>query len=192
MTPSLKAAACAAVLALAANLPAQAQQAPEHAGHAMPHSPRHGAHHSAGQPTAHPHSGHHAQAGRHGQDGLMLPGGGMLRGLNLSEAQRDRVFAILHAQAPQMRAQAREAKKAREALHELTLSAELDDARLKEMAERASRAGTDLAVMRARTHQALFKELTPEQQAQLKARMDERRQRGAPHRAGMHGAHHAG
>lgn len=188
------AAACAIALALTTSVASQAQQPPSQSasttGQSMPHGSPHGGRHHAGQPHHAPHAGHaghHARGGQHGHDGLMLPGAGLLRGLNLSEAQRDRVFAILHAQAPQMRAQTRDAQKAREALQQVALAGELDEARLQELAQRAARASTDLALLRARTHNALFKELTPEQQAQLKARMESREQRGGHHRAGMHG-----
>ncbi len=160
----------------------------------MPLGSPHTGRHQAGQPHHAPqagHGGHHARGGQHGHDGLMLPGAGLLRGLNLSEAQRDRVFAILHAQAPQMRAQTRDAHKTREALHQVALAGELDEAKLQELAQQASRASTDLAVLRARTHNALFKELTPEQQAQLKARMESRPQHSGHHRAVMHGMHSA-
>ena len=52
------------------------------------------------------HGGHHGcgDFSAHGGPGM---GGGMmsphLRGLNLSEAQRDKIFEIMHAQAPAMR-----------------------------------------------------------------------------------------
>lgn len=211
MKPHRIAAACAIALALTTSVASHAQQPPAQSpsttgqsmphgsAHGSPHGPAHGsAHggrHHAGQPHHAPHAGHaghHARGGQHGHDGLMLPGAGLLRGLNLSEAQRDRVFAILHAQAPQMRAQTRDAQKAREALHQVALAGELDEARLQELAQRAARASTDLALLRARTHNALFKELTPEQQAQLKARMESRQQHGGHHRAGMHDMASAG
>ena len=67
---------------------------------------------------------------------MMMPGAGILRGVNLSEAQRDRVFAILHAQAPQMRAQALEAQTARQALQQVALAGELDEAKLQDLAQR--------------------------------------------------------
>ncbi len=193
MKPHRIAAACAIALALTTSVASQAQQPPSQSpsttGQSMPHGSPHGGRHHAGQPHHAPHAGHaghHARGGQHGHDGLMLPGAGLLRGLNLSEAQRDRVFAILHAQAPQMRAQTRDAQKAREALQQVALAGELDEARLQELAQRAARASTDLALLRARTHNALFRELTPEQQAQLKARLDSREQHGGHHRAGMH------
>ncbi len=194
MKPHRIAAACAIALALTTSVASHAQQppvqSPSTTGQSMPHGSPHSGRHHADQPHHAPHAGHaghHARGGQHGHDGLMLPGAGLLRGLNLSEAQRDRVFAILHAQAPQMRAQTRDAQKAREALQQVALAGELDETRLQELAQRAARASTDLALLRARTHNALFKELTPEQQAQLKARVESRQQHGGHHRAGMHG-----
>ena len=183
MNPRLATAAIAATLCLTAVPLSFAQQPPMpgHGAHQMPNHPGHG------MPP-----GHQAQHGRHGGDGLMMPGAAMLRGLNLSQAQRDRVFAILHAQAPQLRTQMREARQARQALQQLALAGDLDEAKLQDAAQRASRAGADLAVLRARTQNALYKELTPEQQAQLKARMEHRGHRGGHPRADAHETHHAG
>lgn len=113
-----------------------------------------------------------------------MMGEGMLRGLNLSEAQRDRVFTIMHAQAPAMREQAKQVRKARQDLQALAMAGELDDSRLRAAADQASRAMADLAVLRARTHNEVFKVLTPEQQAQLRARIEQRQQHGlGPHRS---------
>lgn len=188
MKRSFSAAAVVAALTLAASTLSIAQQAPSAQGesamqpgqgpHAHPMQPGQGPGmrmqpgHGAGQhPGPHgPRAGH----GHPGPDGFAMPGAGMLRGLNLSEAQRDRVFNILHAQAPKMREQAREARNARRDLQQLSMAGELDETRLQAAAQRASRAMTDMAVLRARTHNAVFRELTPEQQAQLKARIEHR------------------
>ena len=170
-------AALAAVLAISISQPSVAQQQPmpgntpeaQHgaqSSHAMQH--RHGQH---GHPAGREHRGH---------EGLALPGARMLHGIDLTEAQRDTVFGILHAQAPKLREQAREARNARMELQTLTLAGELDETRLQAAAARASRSMTDLSVTRARTHNAVFKELTPEQQAQVRARL-ERRNQHAPH-----------
>lgn len=186
MNPRLATATLATALSLAA-IPlsfAQPPSAPGHDTQSMPHQHGHG---MQSAPGRHGQGGHSAQAGRHGGDGMMMPGAGMLRGLGLSEAQRDRVFSILHAQAPQLRNQMREARQAQQALQQLALAGELDEARLQEAAQRASRAGTDLAVLRTRTQNALYKELTAEQQSRLKARMEQRGQYGHPH-GGHHGS----
>lgn len=182
--------ALVAALALVASSGSIAQQPPS-APPTPAASSTSGAHH--GHPGAHHHHGGHAQHGaRHGGTAGMMPGAGFLRGLDLSEAQRDRVFSILHAQAPALREKAREARNAREAMHQLALAGELDESRLQEAAQRASRAMTDLAVQRARTHNAVFKELTPEQQSQLKARSEHRGHPGRHGRADLSGELHAG
>lgn len=188
MKRTLALSAFAAALALAASTGSIAQQPPSTTPAPGAHHGHHGAHHNAG---AHPHHGAR-HGGRHGNDGLMMPGAGFLRGLDLSEAQRDRVFSILHAQAPALREKAREARNAREAMHQIALAGELDETRLQEAAQRASRAMADLAVQRARTHNAVFKELTPEQQSQLKARSEHRGHSGRHGRAELPGAPHAG
>ncbi len=191
----LNTAALVAALTLASSPISFAQQpaAPGHEAHSMQHRHGHGMHSEHGRPG---HDGRSSHRGHHGGDGMMMPGAGMLRGLNLSEAQRDRVFSILHAQAPQLRTQMREARQARQALQQLALAGELDETKLQEAAQRASRAGADLAVLRTRTQNALYKELTAEQQSQLKARMERRGQHGGHHgnqpRAEGADMHHAG
>ena len=124
-------------------------------------------------PSAHAGHGHqHTQRGEGHGGGLMGPK--MLSGLNLSEAQRDRVFTIMHAQAPAMREQAKQVRQARQDLQTLSLSGEMDESRLRAAAQRASQAMADLAVLRARTHNEVFKVLTPEQQSQLRTRLEQR------------------
>lgn len=125
--------------------------------------------------SAHADHGQRRTAPGEGYGGGMM-GPKMLSGLNLSEAQRDRVFTILHTQAPAMREQAKQVRRARQDLQALSLSGELDESRLRAAAQRASQAMTDLAVLRARTHNEVFKVLTPEQQSQLRTRLEQRHQ----------------
>ena len=192
LAPSFAAMALALGGASIAQTPAPAgapitrpQTLPGHQGE--PHAIQRGEHHG-GQPGAYSHGpahgqAHHAHAGhRHGEhDGGMM-GKGMLRGLNLSEAQRDLVFSIMHTQAPAMREQTKQVRKARQDLQALAMAGDLDDSRLRAAADRASRAMADLAVLRTRTHNEVFKVLTAEQQAQLRARIEQRHQHG-------HGSH---
>ena len=122
--------------------------------------------HGAGM--MHRHGLHHAEPG-------LMP---MLRHLDLSEAQQDKVFAIMHAQAPQMREHGKALHKARTELRDLALSDKFDDARARALADTAARAQSEMALLRARTVQQIFALLTPEQRKQaleLKARFDERR-----------------
>ena len=183
--------------ALAAGGPSIAQTAAPSSGDQLtPQAPaattqnRHpGAHSAAMGHEHHPHArgDHHHR--RHGADQHRgdVMGRGLLRGLDLSQAQRDAIFAIMHAQAPVTRQQARQAREARQNLQQLALAGELDESRLREAAQRASQAMAELAVLRTRARHDVFKVLTPEQQAQVRTRLAQGRD-GA-HR---HGSHHHG
>jgi Spy/CpxP family protein refolding chaperone len=99
----------------------------------------------------------------HGVDGPMPP---FLRGVNLSDDQQDKIFTILHDQAPRMRLQARAAHKAREQLHQLATADKYDDAQAKELAEAGGKAETEIALMRAQADHEIVALLTPEQRQQ--------------------------
>jgi Spy/CpxP family protein refolding chaperone len=84
-------------------------------------------------------------------------------GLELSEAQEDKVFAILHAETPYLREQGKAAVKAREALHALASADQYDDAKAAALAREAATAEANIALQRVRTQQKLLAVLTPEQ-----------------------------
>lgn len=163
MNSRLRIAALAAGLSITTALAAGAfaQGAPAASG-ADRSEPPHGlAHHGAAMHPVHM-----------GAEGFGPMGRGLLRGLDLTEAQRDRVFGIMHAQAPALREQAKHLRQAQRELNTLALATELDEARLKAAVDRAARSMADMALLRTRTHNEVFKLLTPEQQAQLKARLE--------------------
>lgn len=85
------------------------------------------------------------------------------RGIELSEAQDDKVFAILHAQEPYLREQGKAAAKAHEALRALGSAAQYDDAKAAALAKDAATAMANIALQRVRTEQKLLAVLTPEQ-----------------------------
>jgi Spy/CpxP family protein refolding chaperone len=85
------------------------------------------------------------------------------RGLDLSEAQQDQIFAILHAEAPYLREQFKAAGKAREALHALATADKYDDAKAAVLARDAASADANIALQHVRTQQKLLAVLTPEQ-----------------------------
>ena len=95
----------------------------------------------------------------------------MLRGLNLTEEQRDKVFAVLHAQAPQLRAQAKEMRNARRELRALTLAEGFDEARAKALADTLSRSIAETALIRTRSANEIYQALGPEQRRQVQQRM---------------------
>ncbi|MGD9942330.1 MAG: Spy/CpxP family protein refolding chaperone [Burkholderiaceae bacterium] len=100
-----------------------------------------------------------------------------LRGLNLSEPQRDKVFEIMHASAPTIREQAKVLRQTREELARLPLSADYDQAKARALAERNAQAAAQLAELRARNMNEIYRQLTPEQQK----RVAERLARVGPH-----------
>jgi len=98
-------------------------------------------------------------------------------GLDLSDAQQDQVFAILHAEAPDLREQFKAARKAREALHALTTADKYDDAKAAALARELANAEANIALQHVRTQQKLLAVLTPEQrkkQAEEKTRHPQR------------------
>jgi Spy/CpxP family protein refolding chaperone len=83
--------------------------------------------------------------------------------VELNEAQQDKVFAILHAEAPYLREQGKAAAKAREALRALAGADKYDDAKAAALAKEAATAEANIALQHVRTQQKLLAVLTPEQ-----------------------------
>lgn len=164
--------------------------APDRPGE-MPHGHHHGgrthahAHHGSsghgrmhhGHPYQGPHHGHMGHMDRFqgaGADVAFGPGQGrgaaFLRGLRLDETQRDRVFEIVHAQAPALRAQVKALRTARMQLHETSLSGNYDQARAQSLAQAVGQAHAEIARLRAGSMQAIYQVLTPEQRRQIEQR----------------------
>lgn len=120
--------------------------------------------------------GRHDSPGREGA-GAFGHGAGFLRGIELTEAQEDKIFTIVHGQAPYLREQYKAEEKAMRALHELRDAAKFDDAAAGKLAQAAAQAHANITLQEIRTHQKVLAVLTPEQRKQL----DEREPRsGAP------------
>ncbi|MGB0126438.1 MAG: Spy/CpxP family protein refolding chaperone [Rhodocyclaceae bacterium] len=88
---------------------------------------------------------------------------GFLHGLDLNEGQRDKVFAIGHDQAPQLREKFKAVQKAKEDLRALVTSPQYDEAKAKSLADTEARAMAEIALLRARSEHAIYALLTPEQ-----------------------------
>ena len=95
---------------------------------------------------------------------------GHLRHLDLSEAQQDKLFAIMHAAAPQQRAQMKAERKAHEALRALGGSPRFDEARANAAARDLGQAIAAGAVLRARIESQVLALLTPAQREQMPSR----------------------
>lgn len=91
------------------------------------------------------------------------PGPPFLRGLDLTDAQQDKVFAVLHSQMPAARERMRDVQQARRQLDELTRSERFDDARARALADTIAHATADLDLLRARSEAQIWQVLTAEQ-----------------------------
>ncbi|MDZ5633433.1 Spy/CpxP family protein refolding chaperone [Janthinobacterium sp. GMG1] len=97
-----------------------------------------------------------------------------LRGMDLSEAQQDKIFAATYAQAPLLREQEKIAFKAHEQLRALAGSSAYDDAKASALASTAAQAMAKISLQQARLEQQLLAVLTPEQRQQAQQRQDSR------------------
>jgi Spy/CpxP family protein refolding chaperone len=107
--------------------------------------------------------------GRHG--GSMMN----LRGLNLTQAQRDQVFKIYHDQAPAVHEQMKQVQAAREQLNQLAAGDRFDETQARQAADAQAKALSNLAVLRAQTLYRVRELLTPEQRQQLDQRRNDHR-----------------
>lgn len=121
---------------------------------------------------------HHGdrKGGHHGHHGDKGPGM-MLRGIDLTEAQKAKVDELHSAAAPEIRAAMKEAFEARRALHELTVSGSFDEAKAREIAQKGADAMARASVLKAKTHSQVLATLTPEQRKQLADQAEQRKER---------------
>jgi Spy/CpxP family protein refolding chaperone len=126
---------------------------------------------AAGEPPME--ADHDRGPGGHGPGGPGpdMPFGRMpLHGLKLSDAQQDKLFAIMHAQAPERREHEKAIRKAHEALRELGRADKFDDAKAGALSRDLGQAVAAEALLRARTEAQALAVLTPEQREQLRQR----------------------
>jgi Spy/CpxP family protein refolding chaperone len=109
---------------------------------------------------------------RHPPEAMGLPPFGdmplppILHGIKLSEAQQDRVFALLHELAPRLREQAKIVRHSGEALRALALAPSFDEAQARALAQSEAKARAELGLLIARSDSQLLALLTPEQRQQ--------------------------
>lgn len=97
-----------------------------------------------------------------------------MRGLDLTDAQEDKVFAILHAQAPYLREQGKAHEKAERALDDMHDAGKFDDAAAVKLAQASAQAIANITLQHLRTEQKLLAVLTPEQRQKLQDRQPPR------------------
>ncbi len=105
--------------------------------------------------------------GRGHEGGPMM----QLRGLDLTDAQRDQVFKIFHEQAPAMHEQMKQLRNARRDLTQAAGGDRYDAARVQAAADAAGKAVTQIALLRAQTMRQVREVLTPEQRAKVMERL---------------------
>lgn len=114
-----------------------------------------------------------------------MPGMGMMRGLralDLSDTQKDKIFALMHAQGPAMYEGMKTLRGAREELRKLTQAERYDEAAVKALTEKTAKAMADMAQSHARTEHQVYQLLTPEQRKELASYQETRggMMRGGP------------
>lgn len=112
---------------------------------------------------------------------------GALRGLNLTDTQRDQVFQFMHEQAPQMREKMKVVRQSRDALEEMARTGSYDEAKVKTLTETSAQAMAEMEQVRARNAYRIYQILTPEQRQQFQASMQHRDRRGDDFRPGRPG-----
>lgn len=139
-----------------------------------------------GQPTRHERRGPDGRFGRgHGGFGPGFGRGGfggelgLLRRLDLSDAQRTQVRQVMEGHRDELRAVGERLAAARKAQHDAVTAATLDEQAVRAKSAELAEVMADAAVLRARVHSEVFAVLTPEQQAkaaELKTEREARRQ----------------
>lgn len=93
----------------------------------------------------------------------------LLEGIDLSEAQQDRLFAIMHEAAPKRREHDKAQRKAFEALRAASGTDRFDDARAAAAAQAFGAAVAAEELLRVRTDAQVMAMLTPQQREQLRS-----------------------
>lgn len=138
-----------------------------------------------------------AQGMGHGEAGRalhepMLPQPSFLHGVELTEAQRDKLFAISYEQMPEVRKKSRTIREAQDKLQTLAQSGQYDEASARALAETAAKEMKELALLRARADQMAYTLLTPAQRKQVEEMKRHPQERAEPGMPGPRAGGHAG
>ena len=126
--------------------------------------------------------GDRGERGRRGH-GPMGMGRGLeglpLRGLDLTDAQREQVRGIMTARQGDFKAVGERLRTAHEAQRQAVTRVPVDENEIRARVSEASAVEADFAILRARIHEQVYQVLTPEQQAKAKTLAAERQKRRA-------------
>lgn len=119
--------------------------------------------------------GHHRGHRDMGRDfGHGAPGMFMLRGLNLTDAQRTQLQKMMEEQRVALGDKMRAVQDTRTALHKLALSGDYTEQRASAMAATLAQQESDVARLMAEQGNKVYQLLTPEQRTQLQQRLADR------------------
>ena len=119
--------------------------------------------------------GHGGMRGPMGAGMLGLP----LRGLELTDAQREQVRGIVSARQADFKAVGDRLRAAHLAQRQAVTRVPVDENEIRARVSDASAVEADFAVLRARVHEQVYQVLTPEQQAKAKTLQAERQTKRA-------------
>ena len=102
-----------------------------------------------------------------------------LRGLDLTDAQREQVRGIYSARQADFKAIGERLKTAHDARRQAVTRVPVDENEIRARVSEASAVEADFAILRARIHEQVYQVLTPEQQAKAKSLDAERQKRHA-------------
>jgi len=122
--------------------------------------------------------GKHAAAGygmHRGMGGRMMPMLRMMEKLEVTDEQREKIWAVMDKNRPAKRQQMTQMMKNRKAFREAERAEPFDAALVRRLAEDQGRSMAEMIVLRAQGRQEIKALLTPEQQAQFKALQERRR-----------------
>lgn len=97
----------------------------------------------------------------HGDDHLMLedklgsPASWFLHGIDLAEAQQDKIFNILYAQTPTIRAKEKSIRNSKKSLHTLVLSGQYNEAEAKSLTKSIADDSAAMLLIRAQSEQQI-------------------------------------
>lgn len=101
----------------------------------------------------------------HGQRGGPMK---MLRKLNLTEEQSDKVFELMHEQKPAMRDKMKEMREGRKAIREAVMSDTYNAKQVNQLADKQGKLVAEMIKMRTRNFNQIYSLLTPEQKVKAK------------------------
>ncbi len=93
-----------------------------------------------------------------------------LAGLDLTDAQQDKIFALIYPLMPQMREHGKQRHQLVEELHKLSSAEVFDEVKAKQIAEKLATLEKDATFKRAQIDSQIFVLLTAEQRKQLSER----------------------